>query len=161
MAKPAKRNVKKMKYTIGGVCYTQTPIVLGQAIQLSRALKGVEGSASDLQSFIDVIGDKMPSLMAIALNPEGVRLQDKDIEAIAADLMANADLATTEQVVSDFFICNPITLLLERIEKATGVVGEVMGKLMLKFFSTMYASSLQEATLPGETASSGDSPVMN
>ena len=147
-----------MKYTIGGVCYTQAPIVLGQSIQLSKVLKGLDGVLTDLTSFIDIIGDKLPLLMAIVLTPEGENLKEKNIYELAEVLSFEADLDITEQVVSDFFICNPITLLLERIEAATGAVGVIMGRLMLKFFSSTYASSLEEATSQAEIKSSGDTP---
>ncbi len=149
----------KFVYDIDGVKYKQTPIVLGQAIQLSKELAGLDGMIADLTSFINIVGDKLPTLMAIVLTPEGVRAKDKDIAELAEMFEGTVDLETTEQVISDFFVCNPITSLLERIEKATGIIGEIAGKLMLKFFSTAYASSLQEATSPSEMTSSGDSPL--
>ena len=149
------------KYVIDGVCYTQTPIVLGQAIQLSKNVNSMidEINSDTLADFIDSLGDTLPTLMAIVLNPEGVAKQDKNIEELALILAANTTLEVSEKVVSDFFICNPTTLLLERIEKLTGVVGAITSKLMLKYFSTMYASDLQEAISQKENLSCGDLPL--
>ena len=152
---------EQFEYTINGVCYKQAPIVLGQAIQLSKEMKGVEGNISNLEDFVEVIGDRLPMLMAIVLKPVDESLKDKNVKKLAGIIADNVDLALTEEIITDFFICNPITLLLERIEKATGAIGEIMGSLMLKMLSTSYASSLQEATLLSETESSGDSPQPN
>jgi len=152
---------QSFKYTINGVCYTQTPIVLGQAIQLAKNINGMSDSidGDSLGSLIETLGASLPMLMAIVLNPEGVAPQDKDIDELATILEANAELEIVEQVVSDFFICNPLTKMLENLETATGVIGRAMAKLMLKFYSTMYASSWQEGISPSEILSSGDIPV--
>ena len=152
---------EQFEYTINGVCYWQAPIVLGQAIQLSKEMKGVEGNISNLEDFVEVIGDRLPMLIAIVLKPVDDNLKDKNVKKLAVEIANNVDLALTEEIITDFFTCNPITLLLERIEKATGAIGEILGSLMLKMLSTSYASSLQEATLQNETQSSGDTPPTN
>ena len=149
-------------YTIGGVCYTQTPLVLGQTVQLSKALSSLEGNIDDFNDFLAVAGDKMPELLAIVLTPEGTAKKDKNITELAAVMSEHATLEVMEAVVTDFFTCNPnISSLLEKIDKATGIVGEMVGKMTLKFLSSAYASSLQTATSPSETESSGDSDQMS
>lgn len=150
------------KYTIDGVCYTQTPLVLGQMVQLSNELKTLDlDVVEDIQGFVTAAGDRLPRLLAIVLTPEGVAKKDKDLDDLANTLEDSIDLTTLEEVVEDFFTLNPVTSILQKIEKATGVIGETVGRVVLKMMSKTYASSLQEATSPSETQSSGDAAPLN
>lgn len=146
------------RYEINGVWYTQTPIVLGQMVQLSKIFATLEGDIEDLKGLIAVAGDKLPELMAVVLTPEGVKKKDKNISVLTEEMANHADLDIVESVVTDFFTCNPnIPQILEKIETATGIIGKIAGQLMLKFLSSSYASSLAEATLPSETTLNGES----
>jgi hypothetical protein len=146
------------EYTINGVCYEQTPIVLGQTIQLAKIMASVEGEITDLASFISVAGDRLPELMAVVLTPKGGSKRGKDITRLADEFHDHATLEDMEAVVSDFFTCNPnIPSLLQKIENMTGVVGNLIGRVTLRLLSNSFASSLHEATSPNETPSCGES----
>lgn len=149
--------MKTFTYEIEGVRYRQTPVVLGQIPQIAAALDGIEGNFDDLNGFINAAGDRLPTLLAVVLTPEGVSLKDKDIDAVAEDLRFAADIATIEKVVDDFFTCNPISSVLERVEAATGAVGNIVGRVALRMMSSVSSSSWQEATSRNETQSSGES----
>jgi len=150
--------MKAFKYDVAGVCYLQAPLVLGQTAQLAKALEDfdLESFSGGIGEFIVQAGDRIPRLLAIVLTPDGVAKKDKDLDEIEEHLTDNMDLATMRQAVADFFDCNPIVDLLSEVEKSTGMIGEMVGRVMLKMLSSSYASSLLEATSQDETASSGD-----
>ena len=150
------------EYTINGICYTQKPLVLGQLVQLANIFSSLYGASevNDFNDFIKVAGDQAPNLMAIILNPDGVKIKNKNLTQIADEMSENADLETMEAVFTDFFTCNPNTpSILEKSEMLIQIFGKIVGKMTLKFLSSNYASSLQEAILPSETTSNGDSQL--
>lgn len=147
------------RYEINGGWYTQSPIVLGQMAQLSKIFTSVNiGEIEELKDLIETLGDRLPELMAVVLTPEGTHLKDKNMKAMIDEMENYATLEVVESVVTDFFPCNPNVLsLLEKVDKATGMIGEMLGKVMLKFLSSSYVSSFQEAISQSETTSSGES----
>jgi len=143
------------KYEIGGKIYFQKPLVLGQVRQLMNLLQGVaiprESNAAEL---IIVLGDRLPAAVAIVLHPEGIKLKDKALDALTREIEFEISPEDTIKVVEDFFGCNPISLVLEKVNKAIGQMKERTG------LPNLPVSSAKE-TLQKETTSSGDTPSEN
>ena len=142
----------EFKYEIGGKTYIQKPLVLGQISQLISLMKGLV-IPHDIapMGLVSLLGDKLPIAIAIVLTPEGMKLKDKDINALTDEIEFEISPEQTIQVIEDFFVCNPIVSLLEKLNEAVGKIGEKMKETGL----SKSASSSPEATLPKETASSG------
>lgn len=103
-----------MNYTIGDKNYTQKALVLGQLGQLTGLLKTTTIFSTEPAAIILALGPSIPKLLAIVLIPEGVKVKDKDLGAIEDD-MFECDPDTALAVVEDFFVCNPIASLLNRL----------------------------------------------
>lgn len=104
-------------YEIGGVKYTQKPLVLGQLRQLLSVIQDVAFSKdmSTLQ-IINILGDKLPAALAIILIKDGtVSLKDRDTAALSDELMFSMTTDQVMEVVGDFFELMPVNLLLERL----------------------------------------------
>lgn len=141
------------EYTIEGKIYTQSAMVLGQWRQLLNILKDVPVPADASAGQLAVIlGDRLPAAFAVVLNPEGVSLRDKDLRAIADDLEFSLSTETAIQVIEDFFVCNPLSSLLERIG---GVAGNLAPAETGTTPLTGLSSSSAGGTSPSGTASSG------
>lgn len=118
---------EKFEYEIGGKKYIQRPLVLGQINQLMKLLQGVViPSGVDTLALVSSLGDRLPRAIAIALTPEGASLKDKDINALAEELEFEISPEQTLQVVEDFFVCNPIPSLLEKIGDMAGKITSQM-----------------------------------
>jgi hypothetical protein len=66
----------------------------------------------------------MPQALAIVLTEEGKSVRDKDIEDIASFFEFEVDVSTVAMVIEDFFVCNPTSLILERVQKMIGRLAE-------------------------------------
>jgi len=140
------------RYEIGGKTYTQRPLVLGQWKQLLKALKGVKiPITNDPFVLVEALGDKAPELMAIVLQEEGTRLQDKDIIKLTAELDFAVSPRLILTILDDFFVGNEVFSLLEEISTR---MTESIAKA-IEMSSTNSASPLPAETLPGATTSSG------
>ena len=143
----------EFKYEIGGVIYTQRPLVLGQIRQLMNLMKGIIIPHDiDTMGLVSLRGDKLPQAVAIVITPEGMSLKDKDVKALTDEIEFEISPEMSMQVVEDFFTGNPIVSLLEKLNIAVGKIGEKMKETGLKSSS----APLPEETSPKETASSGD-----
>lgn len=108
-------------YEINGKTYTQKKLVLGQVAALSALLGGVRLYAADAMGLIAGLGELLPHALAIVLIPEGQHPADKDMAAMQRELY-DTDLEMAIKVVEDFFDCNPLPSLLERV---TGLTAKV------------------------------------
>lgn len=146
----------KYEYEIGGKKYIQRPLVLGQVRQLMKLLQGLV-FPKDINTIelIALLGDRLPQAIAIVLTPDGVNLKDKDINAIASDLEFEISPETTIEVIENFFDCNPIPSLLEKVSGMAQKIGKAMIKEQMETGSTPSSVSLLEETSPKETQSSG------
>lgn len=152
---------KQFSYTIGDKTYTQRQLVLGQILLLAQLLKHV-AVMKDLspQAMITTIGLQMPAALAIVLIPEGTKVIDKADEAkrakLAEELSFSSDADTAFQVVGDFFDCNPIASLLEKLSGVTGKIAGQMKTLKQTESKPSFLSSAEETSLK-ETPCSGAS----
>lgn len=139
-------------YEIGGKKYEQRPMVLGQVRQLMTLLQSVKfGEDMSETGIIAALGDKLPQAIAIALKPENCSLKDKNVAALAADIEFEISPDLALEIVEDFFGCNPIASLLEKIGTAAKRITRQIGESR----SNSAASSSQTEISEAETASSG------
>ena len=119
-----------MRYEFGGKVYVQNKLVWGQVKQLSFVVKDIsfEGELT-VQYLIDLLGDKLSSALAIVLVEEGKSLKDKDIAVLSEEIENTIPVDVMFQVIEDFFTCNPIASLLERL---TGMMEKVNTNLIEK-----------------------------
>ena len=143
-------------YNIDGKIYHQRPLVIGQVKQLMDILGEITLPAYiDMPGIISILGDKLPSALAVILTPEGVHPKDKDIEALSDELAYAVDLETSIQAVEDFVGLNPIVSVLEKLNGTLGTIQKNMTG------QTNSSVSSQEGTLHDGTQSSGDIPSEN
>lgn len=103
-----------MTYTINGKTYIQKALVLGQLTQLTTILQKLVIGVANPAALMLAAGPLLPDLLAVMVAPEGVKIKDKNIEEITDD-MFECDPETAVQVIEDFFVCNPIASLLNRL----------------------------------------------
>lgn len=121
-------------YEIGGKKFTQQKLVWGQVKQLNEIIKGIQIPSAGLSpaTLISVLGDKLPTVLAIIVREEGKSLKEKDLDALAVFMEDEAELDTIVQVVEDFFTINPITYIFEKlgvgIKALTKKLLEIQGK---------------------------------
>ncbi len=146
---------KEYKYEINGTTYIQRPLKLGQIKQLSGVLEGMSVSmlTSETELARLLIANIGPAI-AIVITEEGTRLQDKDIEQLAAEIEFEIDAETVARVVQDFFACNPVASV---YEKLSGMV-KGMKQGQPGTGSTGSVSSSPQETLQNGMTSSGDTP---
>ncbi len=108
------------KYQIGGRAFTQRPLVWGQVKQLNALIKDMQlpSSGVTVPLLIDVLGEKLPVVIAVVLTEDGQLLKDKDVSSLAAFLEFEITFEQSVQVVEDFFTINPITSVLEKFGTA-------------------------------------------
>lgn len=148
------------RYEIDGKSYVQRALVLGQVRQLMTEMQGLAinpaaGSAGMIAALAS--SGQLERVLAVALNPEGVDLRAKDIDALAKELEFGITPEQIVQVVEDFFDCNPTASLLEKL---IGTMGKISQSLPagMRTGSNLLFASLPTGTSLDETPSSGDSP---
>lgn len=139
------------KYHIGDKVYCQKPLVLGQIKQLEAFMKNfiIPGDLNVI-TLMSILGDKIPSALAIVLIEEGKSLSDRfglsvsplkrgdqgvcnsgfgyepileTMNQIALAIAINIDLETTAQVIEDFFACNPTASIFQRLSGIISSLG--------------------------------------
>ncbi len=146
------------KYTIGDKVYVQRPMVLGQIDQLIDLLDGVSLPESrSVGAIKKALGEKFYRALAIVLIEEGKGPEGKDLDVMAKDLKWTIDHKTTFDVVDDFFGCNPVVSLLERMTGTMVKVATQMAIFRKVGFRSSSCSSPKE-TSQNETQSCGDTP---
>ena len=142
------------EYKIAGKVYIQNPLVLGQIRQLMHLLEGLKiPRGIDTLGLIAILGGKISQAIAIVITLEGTSPKEKDISVFASEIEFELSPDITMQVIEDFFDCNPIPLILERL----GKIAEAITKKM-QIGSKSSASSSQGEISPKEMPSSGDIP---
>lgn len=152
------------EYKIGGRTYIQRPLVLAQYHQLLEMLREVQiPAALDVRALVAALDADVSHLVAVVLTPAPLwrRLtglypspKRKNIEALAARIEFAATPEQIIEVVEDFFVCNPLHWILDRLILAAGT----FKKQILETASKSSASSSPAETSPAATRSSGDAP---
>lgn len=145
------------RYDIDGVAYIQRALVFGQIKQLMALLGSVKiDLGHGAEGLLQVIGDHMPQVLAIVLTPEGVRIKDKNLPELADVLEFAITTEQVVQVIDDFFICNPVVSLLNKLSQSTGIIKDLTVSWVTGLINS-YAS-LQPEISPDGTQSCGDTP---
>ena len=145
----------EMKYEIGDKILIQRPLVLGQLRQLLAVLDGITLPADlNTRSLVEALGDQLPRALAVVLTEQGKSPKDKDIDTLAEEIDYGMSLEQIVQAVEDFFVCNPLSSLLDKLTGAAGKIGATMQQTQ----SRISASSSPAAPSIDGTESSGDSP---
>lgn len=144
-------------YEIDGKTYEQSPMVFGQWQQLNRVIDGLEiPSSITPRSLTVAFSDRLDQILAIVLTEKDQSPRDKNLDELAKHLTFSMPPEQVAEVVTDFFVCNPIPSVLNlvvgvtnkirtRIETVTGPIG-----------SNNVLSPSQEETSSSETTSSGE-----
>lgn len=108
------------EYEVNGKLYRQKPLVLGQIKQLivflgNLAFPAIESAEAEIGMIIGILGDRLPHALAIVLTEDGIPLKEKNLENMAAEIESTFDIAITMRIVEDFFDCNPIASLFDRV----------------------------------------------
>ncbi len=118
------------EYQIDGKVYEQRKLVWGQVNQLVGVVKGIEFSAGmTALDLINILGDKLPTALAVVLTEKGKSVKEKDIAATAESFAFTVELDVAMQVIEDFFVCNPIASYLEKIGSLVGKMTDEMNKV--------------------------------
>jgi len=131
--------------------YIQRPLVMGQVRQLVNLLKGMT-IPSDVKPFqlVELLGDELYPVIAVVITAPGKRLHEKDIDALAAELEFALTPEQVLTIIDDFFACNPIVSLLEKL---SGMMIKL--RTMMQDGSTNASSPSLPETSSGGMESSG------
>lgn len=146
-------------YEINNKTYTQRPLVLGQVMPLIDLLQDIELSEFSALGIIRGLGPSLPEVMAIILIPEGVRLRDRNLAALAEEFEEYLTIETALAVAEDFLSFNPLSSISARM---TGVMVNMIAAAMKVIQSRQASGELSRTsaveTLPDKAESSGLSP---
>lgn len=147
------------RYEIGGAAYVQRPLVLGQVRQLLEVLDGVRFAPdADPFALVAALGDRLALALAVVLTPEGQSPRGKDLPALADELEFAIAPEQVLEVVEDFFGCNPMASLVERLTGAAATVAAGLRATAPALGSKTSASCSAPETSAGESACSGATP---
>jgi hypothetical protein len=153
------------EYRIGGRIFFQKELTPGQWMQIIPYLMKMRlPEAPTAANIFFVLKEDLYPCMAIALREKGKKLKNKDLDELEVFLCETLEeedpnLLTTLEVVDDFFDCNPIPLILQKLERLRGTVAK-MWTASPDPSMTSLSSSAPEIS-PSETKSSGDIPSEN
>jgi hypothetical protein len=119
------------KYDIGGKTYIQRPLLVGQLESLMERASSLTITSLDPKSVIHALGGKINYILATIMIPEGVPVKKRDIDAIEEQLDEYLDLKTATEIVTDFFVFNPASLLLGTIKEMVARVSESVEALTI------------------------------
>jgi hypothetical protein len=118
-------------YEINEKIYEQKTLVWGQVRQLTNILKDVAfGPETSAPALINLLGDKMPLVLAVLLTESGTSVKDKNLDACAEELSFAISVDVVVKVVEDFFACNPIVSTLEKLSGVLAVLKEKIQKAL-------------------------------
>ena len=120
---------KEYSYTIGTKKYAQRPIVIGQVNQLIDLIKTADFPTEPTPtSILITLGDKVPLAVAIVLHDPDKTLREKDYKELAKEIEFYLTPEMALEVVSDFFDCNQISSLFDKIQKTVEKIGSKIKK---------------------------------
>jgi hypothetical protein len=108
------------KYEIGGKIFIQRPLLVGQLVPLVTRTDGVIINSLDAKSVVSTLGDKLNSVLAVIMIPEGVDVKSRDLDEIERHLDNYLEVSTATEIVGFFFDSTPPSLLLSLIKIMMG-----------------------------------------
>jgi len=118
--------MENKKYIINGITYNQRPLVLGQLEPLEKLIMGMQIVDLSPSGILQALGSRLPRAAAIILNAEGVRLKDKDIDALADEFAEYLELETALEVAADFLSCNSLLSISSKSKVLVTTIWEIM-----------------------------------
>lgn len=157
---PMERQTMEKTYDLGGTTYVQRPLVLGQIRQLLEQLDGLTfDAAAGVAAIVSALGDRLPLALAVVLTPEGSSPRGKDLPALADEIEFGISPDQVLEVIEDFFGCNPVASLLERLTGMMQTLGSGVRSVVPGAGSTTSLSCSPAATSPAGSASPGATPL--
>jgi hypothetical protein len=118
------RRAGGIRYKIGGKLYLQRTLVLLQVEQLAAMLAQFDfPQGAGAIGIVNMLGDRLANVLAIVLTPEGVEVDEKDLDETVKHLRRHVDISLALQVVEDFLSCNPVASVFDRL---TGLAEKAM-----------------------------------
>lgn len=148
------------KYNINGKTYVQKSLVLGQWEQLIPLLDKFNFAEFTAAGIIREMSSEIYQALAIVLIPEGIRIKNKDIAALADEFAEEMPLEILMEILEDFFLFNRISSLASKFKNLTDLIIASIRELMTKTAapgSTNLSESCAPETSPGATGSPGTS----
>lgn len=145
-------------YTIDGITYEQRPLVIGQVEQLASIIIGTSFPAGGGPlEIIEALGqERLMRACAVVLREQGkAPWWQKDLDALAEAFAWTMDVETSIRIVTDFFDCNPLSLLFDALKNMSAAVMKAAERVTA---SPASSSSSPVETLPEETVSGGATP---
>jgi hypothetical protein len=136
-------------YMIGGVEYVQYPIVLAQLRALLPLIQEI--NFSDDMSPLDIVnalGDKLSKALAIVLIEKDSNVKEAlgAMASRSSKIECAISLEQTLEVIEDFFACNRVSSLVERLGSMMRKLGSQIGE---------ETSKKSSGDSPGETSPKG------
>ncbi len=118
---------REFEYRIGDKTYVQRTLVLGQIEQLSGIIEGLEITGDmKAEDILLALKDRVGDALGIILCEKGQKLIDKDLEAFARELRFAVEPEQIVEVIADFFDCNPIVSVFEKLLGGAGRITEAI-----------------------------------
>lgn len=149
-------------YNIGGRVFEQRELVLAQWRQLTALLEGVEIPAEGdmvraLVAGLETHG-RLDAALAVVLTERGSSPRDKDRAALARELEAQITPQHVAEVIQDFFTCNPVSSVLDRLSGMLGLLLIGLARAMVETGSKSFVSCSPAEIGAAATPSSGPAP---
>ncbi|MGA2332299.1 MAG: hypothetical protein ABSG75_11120 [Syntrophales bacterium] len=108
------------RYTIGDKAYSQNKLVLGQIAQIVEYLEkeNIEFTNVSPVGVIKTLGNQgLARCLAIILVPDGVSIQNKNIDELEKELFWAMDGEAVMEIATDFFYFNPVFSLFKKAKE--------------------------------------------
>ncbi len=151
---------KIRKYQIGDKTYLQRPVVMGQLGLLLPLLESIQISETGLQAgnVLAALGRNLTRALAIVLIEEGKSVRDamSDLDARTEEIQWAMSPEMALEVIEDFFDCNPISSIAQKITGAVERIRERAQSQAENRSSSDGCSSSPVEISPGKTPFSGN-----
>jgi hypothetical protein len=115
--------IDSKQYDFGGKVYEQRPIVLGQLRLLIPIIStlDLQQGESAVVDLVRALGDNLHRVMAIVLIEPSLRVREamQQLDERQAELEWSMHPESCIEVLEDFFECNRVSSLFEKIKEAT------------------------------------------
>jgi len=148
-------------YTINGKQYIQRKLVLAQVLDLSDLFDDITIESFDAVGVLRAIGaKKLPRAFAIVLIPEGVDLENRDLDALEKEFsFTKMEYETALEVAEDFLSYNRLSFISKRIHWIMMRLMEEAINTLSKMTSGNSSKTSVEEILPSGAGSSGTLPL--
>jgi hypothetical protein len=144
-------------YNINGKTYTQKPLVIGQVADMKNLIAGIQIVDLSPLGIIQSLGDKLPMALAVVLIPEGAKVKNRDLLAIAEEMEENLDIDTALEMAADFLSFNPLSSISSKSRGLIDKVWQMMPKRDKETGSSRSSKNFATETLQSVPGSPGTS----